>query len=93
MKCLTNRHCYGDWGPSSATSRAASQRWLLNLMARQRQFEGAQGELFLNVAFGYIKVSHDQIEKDPDRCIQEALALVFAKFAEMQTLRQVHLQE
>ncbi|WP_247355245.1 recombinase family protein [Bradyrhizobium sp. 160] len=29
--------------------------------------------------------------EDPDRRIQEALALVFTKFAEMQTLRQVHL--
>ncbi|SFK29295.1 recombinase family protein [Bradyrhizobium sp. Gha] len=63
---------------------------------RQRSFEALKqkarrGELFLNVAIGYIKVSHDQIEKDPDRRIQEALALVFAKFAEMQTLRQVHL--
>ena len=40
---------------------------------------------------GYLKVSHDRIEKDPDRRIQEALALVFTKFAEMQTVRQVHL--
>ena len=63
---------------------------------RQRSLEALKqkarrGELFLNVAIGYIKVSHDQIEKDPDRRIQEALTLVFAKFAEMQTLRQVHL--
>ncbi|BBB96601.1 MULTISPECIES: recombinase family protein [Bradyrhizobium] len=62
---------------------------------RQRSLEALKqkarrGELFLNVAIGYLKVSHDRIEKDPDRRIQEALALVFAKFTEMQTLRQVH---
>jgi hypothetical protein len=43
------------------------------------------------VAVGYVKVTHDRIDKDPDRRIQEALALVFRKFAEMQTVRQVHL--
>ena len=63
---------------------------------RQRSLEALKqkarrGELFLNVAVGYLKVSHDRIEQDPDRRIQEALALVFAKFAEMQSVRQVHL--
>ncbi|MDF0492968.1 hypothetical protein P0R27_06590 [Bradyrhizobium yuanmingense] len=53
--------------------------------------QARRGELFLNVAIGYLKVSHDRIEKDPDRRIQEALAVVFTKCAEMQTLRQVHL--
>ena len=63
---------------------------------RQRSLEALKqkarrGELFLTVAVGYVKVTHDRIEKDPDRRIQEALALVFRKFAEMQTVRQVHL--
>jgi len=63
---------------------------------RQRSLEALKqkarrGELFLTVAVGYAKVTHDRIEKDPDRRIQEALALVFRKFAEMQTVRQVHL--
>ena len=63
---------------------------------RQRSLEALKqkarrGELFLNVAVGYVKVAHDRIEKDPDRRIQEALTLVFRKFAEMQTIRQVHL--
>lgn len=63
---------------------------------RQRSLEALKqkarrGELFFSVAIGYIKVSGDRIEKDPDRRIQEALALVFTKFAEMQTMRQVHL--
>jgi DNA invertase Pin-like site-specific DNA recombinase len=63
---------------------------------RQRSLEALKqkarrGELFLTVAVGYVKVTHDRIDKDPDRRIQEALALVFRKFAEMQTVRQVHL--
>jgi len=63
---------------------------------RQRSLEALKqkarrGELFLTVAIGYLKAAHDRIEKDPDRRVQEALALVFAKFSELQTVRQVHL--
>ena len=64
---------------------------------RQRSLEALKqkarrGELFLNVAVGYAKTPHDdRIEKDPDRRVQEAIGLVFRKFAEMQTIRQVHL--
>jgi DNA invertase Pin-like site-specific DNA recombinase len=48
-----------------------------------------RGELFLTVAVGYVKASGDRIEKDADRRVQEAMALVFRKFAEFQTIRQV----
>jgi DNA invertase Pin-like site-specific DNA recombinase len=63
---------------------------------RQRSLEplkqkARRGELLLTVAIGYVKSSRDRIEKDPDRRVQEAIALVFAKFAELQTVRQVHL--
>jgi len=63
---------------------------------RQRSLEALKqkarrGELFMTVAIGYLKVAHDRIEKDPDRRIQKAIDLVFAKFAELQTVRQVHL--
>src|SRR5690349_14706598 len=63
---------------------------------RQRSLEALKqkarrGELFLTVAVGYLKVHHDRIEKDPDRRVQQAIALVFAKFTELQTVRQVHL--
>lgn len=63
---------------------------------RQRSHEALKqkarrGELFLTVAVGYVKVRHDRIEKDPDRRVQEALHLVFRKFAEFQSIRQVHL--
>jgi hypothetical protein len=63
---------------------------------RQRSLEALKqkarrGELFLTVAVGYLKTAHDRIEKDPDRRVQEAITLVFAKFSELQTVRQVHL--
>lgn len=50
-----------------------------------------RGELLLTVAVGYLKTPDDRIEKDPDRRVQEAIALVFSKFDELQTVRQVHL--
>jgi excisionase family DNA binding protein len=61
---------------------------------RQRSIEATKqkarrGELFLTVAVGYVKTEGGGIEKDPDRRVREALALVFAKFAEVQTARQV----
>jgi DNA invertase Pin-like site-specific DNA recombinase len=63
---------------------------------RQRSLEALRqkarrGELFLNVAVGYLKVRHDRIAKDPDQRVREALGLVFRKFAEFQSIRQVHL--
>jgi excisionase family DNA binding protein len=63
---------------------------------RQRSLEALKqkarrGELFMTVAIGYLRVGHDRIEKDPDRRVQEAIGLVFAKFAEVQTVRQLHL--
>lgn len=63
---------------------------------RQRSLEALKqkarrGELLLNVAVGYVKAGHDRIEKDPDRRVQQALDLVFRKFAEFQSIRQVHL--
>src|ERR1700756_1583780 len=63
---------------------------------RQRSLEALKqkarrGELFLTVAVGYVKVRPNRIEKDPDQRICAAVALVFAKFAEFQSIRQVHL--
>src|ERR1700693_1284093 len=60
---------------------------------RQRSLEALKqkarrGELFMTVAIGYVRVGHNRIEKDPDRRVGEAITLVFAKFAEMQSVRQ-----
>lgn len=53
------------------------------------QQKARRDELFLTVAIGYAKTDDDRIEKDPDRRVQDAIALVFSKFAELQTVRQV----
>lgn len=63
---------------------------------RQRSLEALKqkarrGELFMTVAIGYVRVGNDHIERDSDQRVREALALVFAKFTEMQSVRQVHL--
>jgi DNA invertase Pin-like site-specific DNA recombinase len=63
---------------------------------RQRSQEALRqkarrGALVLGVAAGYVKVGSDRIEKNPDTRVQEALQLVFTKFAEVQSARQVHI--
>lgn len=63
---------------------------------RQRSQEALKqkarrGALFLGVAAGYVKTGRDRIEKDPDQRVQHALQLVFSKFAEFQSARQVHV--
>jgi DNA invertase Pin-like site-specific DNA recombinase len=63
---------------------------------RQRSQEALKqkarrGALILGVAAGYVKVGRDRIEKNPNQRVQNALKLVFAKFAEFQSARQVHI--
>jgi DNA invertase Pin-like site-specific DNA recombinase len=61
---------------------------------RQRSMEAMKqkarrGELFLTVAIGYVKTDDDRIEMDADRGVREAISLVFRRFAELRTVRQV----
>lgn len=61
---------------------------------RQRSMEAMKqkarrGELFLTVAIGYVKTDDDRIEMDADRGVREAILLVFRRFAELRTVRQV----
>src|SRR5271165_103042 len=63
---------------------------------RQRSHEALKqkarrGELFLGVAAGYVKAGRVRIEMDADQRVQDALKLVFVKFAEFQSIRQVHV--
>ena len=63
---------------------------------RQRAHEALllkarRGELHTNVAVGYVRAAGDRLEKDPDRRVQEAIGLVFSKFASVQSVRQVLL--
>jgi DNA invertase Pin-like site-specific DNA recombinase len=63
---------------------------------RARSFEALRqkarrGELFVAVAVGFVRAGRDRIEQDPDLRVREAIALVFRRFADMQSVRQVHL--
>jgi len=63
---------------------------------RQRAHEGLlakarRGELFLKLPVGYIQTRDGRVEKHPDRRVQEAVALIFQKFAELGSVRQVLL--
>ena len=55
------------------------------------RLKASRGELFLGVAAGYVRERRDRIAKDPDRRVQEAVELVFGKFAQLRSVRQVHL--
>jgi DNA invertase Pin-like site-specific DNA recombinase len=65
-------------------------------MFRQRSVEAIKqkarrGELLNTVAVDYVKSEDDRIEKDPDRRVQDGIALVFRKFTELQSIRQTLL--
>ena len=85
--------------------RHSNDRLLLGMKGTMSEFElslfrqrsqealrqkARRGALFLGVAAGYVKTGRDRIEKDPDQRVQDALRIVFAKFAELQSVRQVH---
>ncbi|MFM0139816.1 recombinase family protein [Caballeronia grimmiae] len=50
-----------------------------------------RGELFTSIPIGYVRAPGNRIEKDPDLRIREALDLVFRKFREFGSVRQVLL--
>jgi hypothetical protein len=65
-------------------------------MFRQRSREAlrlkaARGDLLMTVAVGYRRGAHDRLEQDPDERIREALALVFRRFREIGSVRQLAL--
>lgn len=63
---------------------------------RQRSYaalmqKARRGELFTTVPIGFLRARNDAIEVDPDRRIRESIALVFRKFRELGSIRQVLL--
>ena len=86
--------------------RSANDRLLLGMkgtlsemelsLLRQRsvealRLEAARCDLHTTVAVGYVRGPGDRIEQDPDLRIREAIALVFRKFDELHSVRQVLL--
>lgn len=55
------------------------------------RLKAARGELHTTVAIGYVRGANDRLEMDPDQRIRAALRLVFDKFAEFGSARQVAL--
>jgi excisionase family DNA binding protein len=61
---------------------------------RQRSQAGLEqkaqrGELFTLVPIGFVRTDADRLEHDPDQRVREAIGLVFQKFRELGTVRQV----
>lgn len=54
------------------------------------QEKARRGELHLMISAGYVKSSDDTLRTDPDRRVQKAIKLVFSKFRELGSIRQVH---
>jgi hypothetical protein len=53
-----------------------------------RRAKARRGELLVMAPVGYLKTDAPHFEKDPDRRVQDAVTLVFEKFAELGTVRQ-----
>jgi DNA invertase Pin-like site-specific DNA recombinase len=85
-------------------ARRSNDRLLLGLkgslneyeldLLRQRSWEARQqmasrGELVVAAPVGYVRDGKHRLVKDPDRRVQEALGLVFSKFFELGSARQV----
>ena len=72
---------------------AVSELELSNIRRRllaARRLKAKRGELIHSVPAGYQRVRRDGIEKDPDLRVQRAIELVFRKFSELQSMRQVY---
>lgn len=54
------------------------------------QQKARRGELYLTVPAAYIKSKDNQLKKNPDKRIQEVTDLVFSKFRQYGTMRQVY---
>jgi DNA invertase Pin-like site-specific DNA recombinase len=63
---------------------AIRQRSVEALMQKARR-----GELFTHVAVGYVRTPNDRVEIDPDRRVRKAVDLVFRKFRQFGSVRQV----
>ncbi len=53
--------------------------------------KASRGELFTAVAVGYLRTGRDRIDRDPDLRVRQAIEIVFRKFREFHSARQVLL--
>jgi excisionase family DNA binding protein len=55
------------------------------------KLKAQRGELYTTVAIGYVRTDDDRLENDPNRRVQDSIRLVFQKFREFGSIRQVLL--
>ena len=55
------------------------------------RLKAARGDLHTTIAIGYRRGADDRLEQDPDLRIREALSLVFRKFGDVGSVRQLAL--
>src|SRR5436189_1854732 len=53
------------------------------------EHKARRGALFTLVPIGFVRAEGDRLEQDPDQRVREAIALVFRRFRELGTVRQV----
>lgn len=73
------------------TMSEAELGWLRQRAHEARAAKARRGDLIVSLPVGYVQTRDGRIEKHPDQRVQAALALVFAKFAELGSARQVLL--
>ena len=85
LKIMNDRFLLGLKGEMSSME--------LNLLKERSQAalkeKAKRGELYLSVVAAYVKTPTNQLKKNPDRRVQEVTQLVFSKFREYGTMRQV----
>jgi DNA invertase Pin-like site-specific DNA recombinase len=65
--------------------------WLRQRAHEARAAKARRGELIISLPVGYIQTRDGRVEKQPDQRVPAALTLVFQKFAELGSARQVLL--
>src|SRR5690242_1534149 len=56
-----------------------------------RHEKARRGELVVAAPVGFLKADEQKLEKDPDRRVQQAIALIFTKFSQLGSVRQTLL--
>src|SRR5690348_14380687 len=57
-----------------------------NRLERGRLHKAQRGELFHNVPTGYVKLSTERVEMDPDEQVRDVIRLIFDKYDELGTV-------
>ncbi len=73
------------------TMSEAELGWLRQRAHEARAAKARRGELIITLPVGYVQTRDGRIEKHPDQRVQASLTLVFDKFAQLGSARQVLL--